>query len=95
MPEAAPPSNPSDPAANVATAAENPSRRALDNRWLILGMLFFVTAALGLPLLWLSRSFTPLAKVILTIIVLVYTVLILWLFWLVMVWSYTRIMDAL
>lgn len=70
-------------------------RQAVDNPWLVLGMLFFVTAALGLPVLWISRGFSPLWKVVLTIAVLAWTVLILWLFWLVMLWCYNRIADAL
>ena len=70
-------------------------RRALDNPWLMLAMLFFVTAALGLPFLWLSRGFSRAGKVVVTIAVLAWTALILWGFWLVMVWSYTRISNAL
>ena len=59
----------------------------------MLAMLFFVTAALGIPFLWMSRGFSTLAKVVLTIVVLAWTALILWAFWLVMVWSWTRIAD--
>jgi hypothetical protein len=70
-------------------------RELVDNTWLMVAMLFFVTAALGLPLLWISRGFSTAWKVILTIAVLAWTVLILWLFWLVMLWCYTRIADAL
>jgi hypothetical protein len=70
-------------------------RRAVDNPWLMVAMLFFVTAALGLPLLWISRGFSTLAKIVLTVAVLAWTALILWLFWLVMVWCYVRIADAL
>jgi hypothetical protein len=70
-------------------------RRALDNPWIMLGMLFFVTAALGLPFLWMSRGFSTLAKAVLTVVVLAWTALIFWGFWLVMVWSWTRISNAL
>ena len=70
-------------------------RDVVDTPWLLLVMLFFVTAALGLPLLWISRGFSTVSKVVLTIVVLAWTALILWLFWLVMVWSYTRIVEAL
>lgn len=78
-----------------AAAADPLWRRALDNPWLMLGMLFFVTAALGLPFLWMSRGFSVLSKIVVTILVLAWTALILWLFWLVMVWCFTRIADAL
>jgi hypothetical protein len=70
-------------------------RRALDNPWVMLGMLFFVTAALGLPALWMSKGFSLGGKIIVSVLVIAWTILILWLFWLVMVWSYTRIVDAL
>jgi len=70
-------------------------RDVIDNPWLMLAMLFFVTAALGLPFLWISRGFSTLSKIVLTIVVLAWTALALWLTWLVVVWSLTRIEDAL
>lgn len=65
-------------------------RRALDNPWLMLVMLFFVTAAFGIPFLWLSRGFSTTAKVALTIVVLLYTVLILWAFTAFMIYWWTN-----
>lgn len=86
----------SKPASAKSSAAQEPLwRRALDNPWVMLGMLFFVTAALGLPVLWMSRGFSLAGKIVVSVLVIAWTVLILWLFWLVMVWSYTRIVDAL
>ena len=70
-------------------------RKAVDNPWLMLLVLFFVTAFLGLPFLWMSRGFTTFWKVVVTIAVLIWTVLVFWVFWLIMVWCYTRIADAL
>jgi hypothetical protein len=92
-PQPEPPAKPQ--AATPSTPQEPLWRRALDNPWLMLGMLFFVTAALGLPFLWMSRGFSLWGKVVVSVLVIAWTVLILWLFWLVMVWSYTRIVDAL
>ncbi len=85
------------PPSNAVTGGDiSPAwRRALDNPWLMLAMLFFVTAALGLPFLWMSRGFSTLGKVVVTLVVLAWTALILWAFWLVMVWSWTRISGAL
>ena len=60
-----------------------------------IGMLFFVTAALGLPLLWISRGFSTWAKVVLTFAVLAWTALVFWVFFLIMAWCYTRIANAL
>jgi hypothetical protein len=70
-------------------------RDVVDNPWLRIAMLFLVTAALGLPFLWISRGFSTLSKIVLTILVVAWTVLVLWLFWLVMAWCYMRIADAL
>jgi hypothetical protein len=69
---------------------ESTVRRALDNPWLILLTLFFVTAALGLPLLWISRAFSAPAKIIVSIVVLIYTVALLWAFWLFMVFMWNN-----
>jgi hypothetical protein len=69
-------------------------RRALDNPWLMLAMLFLVTAALGIPFLWMSRGFTTFWKVVVTIAVLLWTALILWLFWLVMAWTVPTIWNG-
>jgi hypothetical protein len=70
-------------------------RQAVDNPWLMLFTLFFVTAALGLPFLWMSRGFSTLGKIAVTIAVLAWTALILWLFWLVMAWTVPTIWHSL
>jgi hypothetical protein len=70
-------------------------RQVVDNPWLMIAMLFLVTAALGLPLLWISRGFSPLAKVLLTVAVLIWTALVLWVFYLIMAWCLPRIWDNL
>jgi hypothetical protein len=68
-------------------------RQAVDNPWLMLTMLFGVTLFLGLPLLWVSRGFSPLGKVAVTIAVLIWTALVFWVFWLIMAWCLPRIMQ--
>ncbi len=67
----------------------------LDNKPALLGMLFFVTAALGLPLLWKSKKFTTAEKTTWSIIVSIYTIIILWIFCAIMWWSYARISESL
>jgi len=64
-----------------------------ENRGLLLSTLFFVTAVLGLPLLWRSRAFSPLAKVLLTVVVVAYTALLFLVTWLVLMWSYQRVAN--
>jgi len=62
---------------------------------ILLAVLFFVTAAPGLPLLWMSRSFSLAAKILLTIAVLIWTAVVLWAFYLVMAWCLPRIWEGL
>ena len=59
--------------------AESALRTVCDNRWAVLGILFLVMAAFGIPLLWCSRAFSWRGKALLTILVIAYTALIVWL----------------
>jgi hypothetical protein len=86
--------------ATTVAAAQKPPQMAgfrslVDRPWLILGLLFFVTAALGLPLLWISRGFSLAWKIVLSVLVTLYTALLLWGFWWIMNWSVSRIMESL
>jgi len=76
-------------------AAESSLQRILDHRGLLLLLLFGATAALGIPLLWKSRVFSLSAKILLTIALCAYTVLILWLFWIVVSRSLESIQQSL
>jgi hypothetical protein len=70
-------------------------RRFMDRPALLLAVLFLVTAAPGLPLLWMSRGFSLNGKIVWTILVLIWTALILWGFYLVMAWCLPIISDSL
>jgi len=67
-------------------------REMVDNRWLVLVMLFGVTLFLGLPLLWISRGFSLVGKLVVTLLVLIWTAVVFWVFWLIMAWCIPRIM---
>ena len=69
--------------------------RVLDNPWVVVALCFFVFAAFGIPLIWICKGFSTWMKVLLTILVTLYTVLILWVFALIMLWSYHRIVESL
>ncbi len=87
---------PTDPAI-PDVQPESPNQRwreLIDKPLPLLATLFLVTAALGLPLLWISRGFSLAAKIVLTVVVLLYTALVLWLFYLVMAWCIPRIMQG-
>jgi len=66
-------------------------RDVVDTPWLMLVMLFFVTAALGLPFLWMSRGFSTRWKIVLTFAVLAWTALVFWAFFLIMAWCWSRL----
>src|SRR5215210_6227286 len=80
-------------------AAERPSaqpwREVIDNRWIVLALLLFVTAAFGLPLLWMSRAFSIRAKVTLTFVALAWTALVFWAFFVIMAWCCGQVSEAL
>jgi hypothetical protein len=66
-----------------------------DNPWLLVSVLFGVTAVLGLPLLWQSKAFTWRGKLSLSLAVIAWTGLLVWLCALVLQWSYARIVNSL
>jgi hypothetical protein len=70
-------------------------RDLIDRPLILLAVLFFVTAAPGLPLLWMSRAFSLVSKIVLTILVLAWTALVLWAFYLVMAWCLPRIWESI
>jgi hypothetical protein len=80
----------------VASAANPPAKQpswrdVVDTPWLMVVVLFFVTAALGLPFLWMSRAFSTGWKIILTFAVLAWTALVFWVFFLIMAWCWSRL----
>jgi hypothetical protein len=72
----------------AAPPRNNSLRVLIDNPWAVLILLFAVTGFLGIPVLWMSRGFTTTMKVVLSIVVTIYTlaligctVAILWWAW--------------
>src|SRR5262245_34173269 len=85
----------SSPPVKPATPAKPHSwRDFVDHPVVLLAVLFFVTAAPGLPLLWISRRFSLAGKIVWTILVLIWTALVLWGFYLVMAWCLPRILES-
>src|SRR5688572_631343 len=66
-------------------------RELIDNPWIMILVLFLVTAALGLPFLWMSRGFSTFSKSVLTIAVLLWTALVFWVFYLIMAWCWLQL----
>lgn len=67
----------------------------VSNRKVILAMLFFVTGALGLPLLWLSPAFNATEKVVWSLVTLVYTLMLIGLCVAICYWAYSQVMLSI
>jgi hypothetical protein len=78
---------PSPDARRAASSADNP--------WVVLACLFFAAGALGIPLIWVSRAFSRPVKIALTVAVTLYTALMLWLVWLVVLAYYHYVVNSL
>jgi hypothetical protein len=63
----------------MASVVERP--KFSESPWVVLPMLFLVFGPLALPLLWRSRRFTRLWKIVLTVIMAVVTVYLIWSIW--------------
>lgn len=72
-----------------------PPKRALDDPWMVLLVLFVVTGCLGIPLLFMSRGFSTTSRLVWSIVSVVYTALLLWGFVLIMQWCWGEISRAL
>ena len=67
--------------ARVVPARPGERSKWSENRWVVLALLLLVLGPVALPLLWRSRQFSPVWKVILTTLSLGMTVWILWWIW--------------
>lgn len=65
------------------------------SKLLMIGLLFFVTGALGLPLLWVSPAFSRRGKWWLSIVVTLYTIALIALTVGIVWWAYVQITSAL
>ncbi len=78
--------NPIEPPKVVPTASEPANRRSslsglhrfAENKFAVLALLFFVTAVLGIPLLWISSKFTNRERWFWAIVITLYTAVLVW-----------------
>lgn len=67
----------------------------LDNRPAILALLFFVTGIFGLPLLWMSGSFSQTEKIVWSIVVTLYTLLLIGATVAICWWAYVEVSQLI
>lgn len=79
----------------TATGKSGTWQRVVNSRGAMLAMLFCVTGVLGVPFLWKSQAFSAAEKVVWSVVVTVYTCLLLWGTAAILMWSYRTISSAL
>jgi len=65
----------------------------LHHRGAVLAMLFLVTGALGIPLLWMNAKFSTLERMVWSVVVTLYTVALIYAAYLIVMWSYRQILG--
>lgn len=67
----------------------------LDNRPAVLALLFFVTGFFGIPLLWMSGSFSLTEKIVWSSVVTLYTLLLIGATVAICWWAYVQVIQLL
>jgi hypothetical protein len=70
-----------------------PRNGKLQSRVAVLSILFLVTGAIGVPLLWMNPNFSRTERVLWTVVVSLYTLSLLAVFGGVVWWLYQRLID--
>lgn len=88
---APPPSYPTEPTGPTFDPPGSGKKDLLQSRSAVLAILFLVTGALGIPLLWINRNFSPIERIAWTIVVTIYTLILIaftaWIVW----WAYRQV----
>ena len=74
----------------VASSGDSASDM-VQSRAAVLAILFLVTGALGIPLLWMNQKFSTLERVMWSVIVTLYTIALIAVAWMIVMWSYRQI----
>lgn len=69
-------------------AAEGVLQQTLQSRLTVLGTLFLITGAIGLPLLWCSPVFSRLEKCLWSMATAIYTAALVGVTWTIVAWCY-------
>lgn len=80
--------------ARQATASSRGNEKLLQSKGVVLAILFLVTGALGIPLLWSNKSFSSTERLFWTVTVSFYTLALLIFAGSVCYWSYRQIMGG-
>ena len=69
------------------------NQRLVQSRSAVFAMLFLVTGVLGIPLLWMNRNFSNNERIFWSIVVTIYTAVLIAIAAAIVIWSYRRIVG--
>lgn len=88
---AAPPAVAQADPCRTSSAANPDTENLLHSRAVVFGMLFLVTGALGIPLLWMSPNFSNTERIFWAIVVTIYTAILIFIAVTIVMWSWRQI----
>ncbi|MGI9471704.1 MAG: hypothetical protein ACR2NZ_09250 [Rubripirellula sp.] len=65
----------------------------IQSKFVVLAVLFCVTGVLGLPLLWMNKKFSKAERWFWSIVVTIYTAILIWIVIAILMWSYRQIVG--
>ncbi len=80
---------------DARSAAKAAVSSVTESRAMVLAILFGVTGALGIPLLWVNKRFSVAERIFWSIAVLIYTTALVGITAAIVMWSYRMIMERL
>ncbi len=87
--------HPSSPIEATLVRSENSANGISQSKFAVIGFLFLVTGAVGLPLLWVNRRFNNVERLFWTVAVLTWTFLLIGVTWAILRWTYEQIYPYL
>ena len=85
--------SPAGPATGAQESTPTFFADAIQNKWMVLVVLFLMTGALGIPLLWMNKGFSKAERIIWSIAVTIYTTILVAIVVWICLWAYNRIMG--
>ncbi len=76
---------------DVVDPSTGSAAEMVQSRAAVLAILFLVTGALGIPLLWMNQSFSTVERIFWAIVVTIYTIGLIVIAWMIVMWSYRQI----
>ena len=79
---------------SMSNSSPRPVSNLLQNRGAVLVMLFGVTGALALPLLWMNKRFTDGQRLFWAFVVTIYTIVLIAIVGWICLWSYRQVFGS-